>query len=68
MSTVTIQTYKPRRAEPNFWQKVGIPMRGQRLYDAIRVGLPYAVYDNLARVSGMDKKMLAEITTIGNAG
>lgn len=62
-----ILVYRPRKAEPNFWQSVGIPMRGTKLYTELRQGFPFAVYDNLARLSGLDKKRLAELTDIAPA-
>lgn len=51
----------------SFWKKAGIPARGNRLYQALREGLPYTVYGKLAELAGLDKKQLAKITVIASA-
>ncbi|MBK2124678.1 type II toxin-antitoxin system Xre/ParS family antitoxin [Fangia hongkongensis] len=51
----------------NFWDAVGIPSRGERLYQAIHDGFSCEVFSKLADISGMEKNQLAKITTIAPA-
>ncbi|CAM3321829.1 type II RES/Xre toxin-antitoxin system antitoxin [Shewanella violacea] len=50
-----------------FWQSVGVPARGASLYEALHTGLPFEVYSNLAKVSGIEKSELASATVIASA-
>lgn len=47
-----------------FWESVGLPPRGEKLYKAIHDGFSCDVFINLADISGLEKKQLAKITTI----
>ncbi|GGF97994.1 MULTISPECIES: type II RES/Xre toxin-antitoxin system antitoxin [Cysteiniphilum] len=51
----------------NFWDAVGIPSRGERLYQAIHEGFSCEVFSKLADISGIEKNQLAKITTIAPA-
>ncbi|WP_100551017.1 type II RES/Xre toxin-antitoxin system antitoxin [Caedibacter taeniospiralis] len=51
----------------DFWAFVGMPSRGQDLYQAIHNGFSCDVFSKLAVISGLEKKQLAEITTIPSA-
>ena len=51
----------------DFWESVGVPSRGEKLYQAIHRGFRYEVFSNLADISGLKKKQLAEINTIPQA-
>lgn len=53
--------------QSNFWDSVGIPSRGEKLYQAIHDGFSCEVFSKLAAISGMEKNQLAKITTIAPA-
>lgn len=55
------------RTHDDFWQSVGIPSRGPRLYAALQRGLPYQVYAHLAKATGLDKQALAKVVDIAPA-
>ncbi len=48
----------------DFWKTIGIPQRGQALYDRLYEGLPYDVYKRLARIAGLHQKELARFVLI----
>lgn len=49
------------------WTKVGIPSRGLALHNAIKSGLPYHVYTELAAVTKLDKRDIANYVAIAPA-
>lgn len=51
----------------DFWRSLGIPPRGNRLHEALRRGLPYAVFGRLADLAGLDRKALAKFAAIAPA-
>ncbi|NRD74083.1 DUF2384 domain-containing protein [Shewanella sp. VB17] len=51
----------------SFWQLVGLPARGTRLYTALHNGLPFEIYAKLAHISGLEKSELANATVIASA-
>jgi putative toxin-antitoxin system antitoxin component (TIGR02293 family) len=53
--------------QSDFWALVGMPSRGRDLYQAIHDGFSCNVFSKLAAISGLEKKQLAEITTIPSA-
>ncbi len=60
-------TFKPSKKTEGYWQSVGFPARGDKLYKALHAGLPFEVYGKLAKMSGLDKATLATTTTIAPA-
>lgn len=64
MST-SFKEYLPRgNASANFWSQVGLPSRGRELHERLHEGVVYAVYPNLARLSGIEQKALARYVDI----
>ncbi|HEX7386565.1 MAG TPA: antitoxin Xre-like helix-turn-helix domain-containing protein [Castellaniella sp.] len=56
----SLPRYVPEvQAEADFWQSVGIPPRGQKLYAALAEGLPAGVYGRLAASIGLGRQALA---------
>lgn len=54
-------------SEPDFWQRVGLPSRGIRLYQLLHQGIPYPIFTTLAKASGLEIKKLAECLSIPQA-
>ncbi|RML27131.1 hypothetical protein ALQ24_05414, partial [Pseudomonas syringae pv. antirrhini] len=47
--SLPISDYHPALPrQDDFWQHLGIPARGTRLYTALHSGLPYEVFERLA--------------------
>jgi putative toxin-antitoxin system antitoxin component (TIGR02293 family) len=63
----TLNVFKPTTQINGFWQQVGFPSRGIRLYQALHDGLPFDVYSKLAKISGLEKAELAKATVIPSA-
>ncbi|MBD1227967.1 type II toxin-antitoxin system Xre/ParS family antitoxin [Xenorhabdus griffiniae] len=64
----TIKEYQATRdTNTNLWKAVGIPSRGAKLHQALREGMPYAVYTKLAAVAGLELKELAKYVAIPQA-
>lgn len=53
----------PTPAE-SLWQRVGLPERGQALQAAIDEGLPFIMFERLARETGFTQQQLREIAGI----
>ncbi|KPY57185.1 hypothetical protein ALO94_200512 [Pseudomonas syringae pv. spinaceae] len=48
--SLPISDYHPALPrQDDFWQHLGIPARGTRLYTALHSGLPYEVFERLAQ-------------------
>lgn len=52
---------------PSIWEAVGIPERGNALYEALHGGLPYTVYDRIAELAELDKKEVAALMHLAPA-
>jgi putative toxin-antitoxin system antitoxin component (TIGR02293 family) len=60
--------FQPNLQSPQtLWSQVGMPARGIKLHSAIHAGLPYEVYTKLAKVTGIDKKDIAQCIAIAPA-
>ncbi|RMV73159.1 putative toxin-antitoxin system antitoxin component [Pseudomonas coronafaciens pv. atropurpurea] len=46
--------------QDDFWEDLGIPVRGARLYTALHSGLPYEVFERLAHYTDLNRSTLAE--------
>ncbi|WP_095067365.1 antitoxin Xre/MbcA/ParS toxin-binding domain-containing protein [Pseudomonas sp. Irchel 3A18] len=58
---LAIRDYYPTPAqEEDFWQRLGVPPRGAQLYNALRAGLPYEVFERLASYTDLNRSTLAE--------
>jgi putative toxin-antitoxin system antitoxin component (TIGR02293 family) len=59
--SLAIRDYHPAPVQDeDFWQKLGIPPRGARLYTALRDGLAYEVFERLAHYTDLNRSTLAE--------
>jgi len=54
----------PHDGAIDFWDRVGIPARGPRLHEVLHNGIPYAVFQRLARETHLEYKTLAEYIAI----
>ena len=60
--------FVPRKVESaSVWERVGIPERGSKLYEALHNGLPYSVYNRVAVVASMEKAEIAAILHLAPA-
>lgn len=50
-----------------FWQTLGIPSRGAKLYQILHQGIPYPVFAKLATEAGLELKALAGYLVIPQA-
>lgn len=59
----------PRTASKaeDFWQHLGLAPRGVQLHNALREGLPYAVFDHLADALAINRSTLADYLGIAPA-
>lgn len=65
---MTTPIFEPGHKAPrDLWHILGIPSRGPDLYRALERGLPYRVYTELARITGLDKQSLAQVVDIAPA-
>ena len=62
-----IASFKPQKHQDGFWQQLGMPARGERLYQALEQGLSFDIYDRLAKLSGVDKSTIAQSAVIAPA-
>lgn len=46
------------------WAMLGVPERGESLYESLHGGLSYRVFEQLAQMTGLDKKTLTGVTGI----
>jgi len=67
MSSAAKEYRPPGKNGRGFWGKLGIPARGAKLHAALRDGVPYQVYIQLAAVAGLDQKALAQYIAIAPA-
>ncbi|MDY0919385.1 type II RES/Xre toxin-antitoxin system antitoxin [Pseudomonas viridiflava] len=59
--SLAIRDYQPAMIQKqDFWQKLGIPPRGDSLYTALRNGLPYEIFERLAQYTDLNRSTLAE--------
>ena len=59
--SLAIRDYHPAMVQKqDFWQKLGIPPRGDSLYTALRNGLPYEIFERLAQYTDLNRSTLAE--------
>lgn len=56
-----VQLTEPDR---DFWDFLGLPSRGAELFRALHDGIPFSVYDNLAKLAKMEKGDLARAVSI----
>jgi len=64
----TAKRYVPQeKGKRGFWGKLGIPPRGATLHAALRKGVPYQVYVELAAMAGLEQKVLAQYVAIAPA-
>ena len=65
---MTVAIFHPSSSRAtDLWTLLGIPSRGPGLYQALEEGLPYEVYAELSRVTGLDKGSLARVVDIAPA-
>lgn len=64
-----IKEYRPNEKRPkdDFWKALGLPSRGAQLHEELQKGVSYKVYTNLAEVSGLESKQLAQYVVISPA-
>lgn len=67
MNGVIGRNQEDHGAAARFWKAVGIPPRGAKLHQALRAGIPYAVYGKLASEAGLERKELARYVVIAPA-
>jgi putative toxin-antitoxin system antitoxin component (TIGR02293 family) len=67
MSSVAKKYVPPEKAGRDFWGKLGIPSRGAKLHAALREGVRYQVYVQLAAMAGLEQKTLAQYVAIAPA-
>ncbi|EPM91262.1 hypothetical protein A249_24002, partial [Pseudomonas syringae pv. actinidiae ICMP 18804] len=60
MSLPISDYYPALPRQDDFWQHLGIPARGTRLYTALHSGLPYEVFERLAHYTDLNRSTLAE--------
>ena len=46
--SATTKVFRPSKTKTGYWQRLGLPDRGPRLYAALEKGFSYQVYDALA--------------------
>ncbi|MCY4042778.1 MAG: DUF2384 domain-containing protein [Candidatus Dadabacteria bacterium] len=51
----------------DIWYETGIPRQEAELHECLEAGFPYQVYNNLADISGLSKKEVAEAAAIAPA-
>lgn len=61
---MNLNTFTPHIDNNDFWQKIGLPSRGEKLYQLLKKGLPYHVFEVLVKISCLDKKDFAKVVTI----
>ncbi|GAB7528547.1 DUF2384 domain-containing protein [Pseudomonas sp. 3A(2025)] len=54
-------------AAEDFWQRLNLSPRGVQLHNALREGLPYAVFDHLADAIAINRSTLADYLAIAPA-
>src|SRR5699024_9759516 len=60
-----LQSYTPEFGNTDdFWGRVGISARGPRLHEALHQGMPYGVFQRMAREADLERKELAETLAI----
>ncbi len=60
-----LREYIPKSSvATDYWSFIGIPARGEKLYQSLKQGLSYRVFETLAKLSCLDKKDFAKIVTI----
>jgi len=59
--------FKPSPKQEGFWQQIGIPSRGPKLYKVLHEGLPFSIYGKLAKISGLERTELACAAVIASA-
>lgn len=65
--SATTKVFRPSKTKIGYWQRLGLPDRGPRLYAALEKGFSYQVYDALAKQSGIEKRQLAASLSISPA-
>lgn len=65
--SASIRVFEPSKTTTGYWQRLGLPGRGSRLYVALEKGFSYKVYDALAKQAGIEKQQLAESLSISPA-
>lgn len=65
MTSAVFKTYEPSKTpEKTVWYQIGLPSRGQALYQVVQEGVPYTTYTKLVELSGADVKKLSEMLAI----
>lgn len=64
MVTLLDEYQVPGNTVSDFWEAIGIPPRGANLYRALREGVPYGVYKQLASAAGLEHQELARYLVI----
>jgi len=65
--TATVRVFRPVKSRTGYWERLGLPGRGPRLFVALEQGFVYKVYDALAKQTGIEKQLLAESLSISPA-
>lgn len=59
--SLAIRDYHPAPVQDeDFWHRLGIPQRGEPLFNALHKGLPYEVFERLAQWAHLNRSTLAE--------
>ena len=69
MATVQYEEYNPQpilvqQGQSDIWSEVGIPERGERLFNVLEKGFSYHVFSKVAKATGLDQKVLAQYVSI----
>lgn len=69
MARVQYEAYRPTAVHgalnhKDIWSEVGIPERGESLFEGLQSGFDYQVFPKVAKVAGLDQKELAIYVSI----
>ena len=65
--TATNKVFAPLATGDVFWEQLGVPRRGPRLFEELEAGFHYRFFDLLAELSGLQKRQLSMLLAISPA-
>lgn len=65
--STTSKVFRPGTTGDLFWQQLGVPGRGPRLFEQLEAGFHYRFFVLLAELSGLQKKQLSTLLAISPA-
>ena len=65
--STTGKVFRPGTTGDLFWQQLGVPGRGPRLFEQLEAGFHYRFFVLLAELSGLQKKQLSTLLAISPA-